>query len=81
MNAERKAGEMRTDCRQQLADEWPDWFIRRSQSGRYWIATYRWRIPVKILLSAETRPDPTVIADSAAELADMLGRQPRGIGS
>jgi hypothetical protein len=66
---------------QRLAADWPDWMISRSLNERYWIATYRWHIPVKILLSATTRPDATVIADSAQELADRLRKQPRGIGS
>jgi hypothetical protein len=72
---------MTNDSLQRLAADWPDWIVRRSRDDRYWIATYRWRIPIKILLSAKKRPDPTVIADSAQELADQLRKQPRRIGS
>jgi hypothetical protein len=71
---------MTTDCLERLAEDWPDWSFHKSRNDRYWIATYRWAIPVKILLSATPRPAPTVIADSVQELADKLSAQPRGIG-
>ena len=68
---------MTNDSLHRMAADWPDWIISRSRNERYWIATYRWHIPIKILLSDQSRPDATVIADSARELADLLRKQPR----
>jgi hypothetical protein len=69
---------MGINCVDRLSAEWPDWIIGLSRQERYWIATYRWRIPIKALLGSTRRPDATVIADSPQELADLLRRQPPG---
>jgi hypothetical protein len=72
---------MATECLERLSAEWPDWIIHLSRNDRYWIATYRRTIPIKVLMSSTRRPDPTVIADSPEELADLLRKQPKGIGA
>lgn len=68
-------------CLERLSAEWPDWSFHLSRHDHYWIATYRRAIPIRILLSSARRPDPTVIPDSAQELADKLSRQPKGVGA
>ncbi|MGH2400570.1 MAG: hypothetical protein ACRDF6_12085 [bacterium] len=72
---------MGTDSVDRLSAEWPDWIIGLSRQGRYWIATYRRRIPIKALLGSTRTPDATVIADSPQELAELLRKQPRGTRS
>lgn len=64
---------MTTDER--LATFARDWRIFKSAQGRYWCAVYRHVIAAHDLLSGRERPDATVIADSAAELATKLDAQ------
>lgn len=59
-----------------LSKDWPDWQIFLSRHGQYWCARYRHRIPIDLLLQCQGRPDATVIADSAHDLAAALAKQP-----